>query len=234
MQAAGVYGFFARLARDARKEAGHALYWWETGAACERRYRVSERWYNLRPDALAEYGVGQLLQFWLEWDRSTINGRDLSIEFASYAHYIISREWAREDARLPFLVCVTPDMAQEKRLHRASQAILGSPHELAVWTTTEELLNEDGPHASIWLQSMPPRRTEQGAQPGGLWNEDDDQPRSASSRSKLPIVIESPLQFQSVDACESRVESHPLGGDFTRSCLEEHIPVDESSAWREC
>jgi hypothetical protein len=29
--AAGVYGFFARLARDARQEAGQALCWWETG-----------------------------------------------------------------------------------------------------------------------------------------------------------------------------------------------------------
>ena len=40
----------ACLARDAKTEAGHELCWWETGAMCERRYRVGERLYNLRPD----------------------------------------------------------------------------------------------------------------------------------------------------------------------------------------
>ena len=55
---AGIYGFFASLAQAARQESGQALCWWETGAMCERRYRVREQWYNLRPDALAEYRVG--------------------------------------------------------------------------------------------------------------------------------------------------------------------------------
>ena len=55
---AGIYGFFARLAMAARQEPEHALCWWETGPVCERRYRVNEQWYNLRPDALAEYRVG--------------------------------------------------------------------------------------------------------------------------------------------------------------------------------
>lgn len=69
---AGMYGFFASLAQAAAQEAGHALCWWETGAMCERRYRVAEQWHNLRPDALAEYRVGsQRVRFWLEWDRGT-------------------------------------------------------------------------------------------------------------------------------------------------------------------
>ena len=51
---AGVYGFFAALATAARRVSEQALCWWETEAACERRYRVGEQWYNLRPDALAE------------------------------------------------------------------------------------------------------------------------------------------------------------------------------------
>jgi hypothetical protein len=43
------------------------LCWWETGHVCERRYRVGEQWYNLRPDALADYRVGsQQMRFWLE------------------------------------------------------------------------------------------------------------------------------------------------------------------------
>ena len=45
---------------------------------CERRYQVGEQWYNLKPDALAEYRVGsQQVSFWLEWDRGTMNVRDL-------------------------------------------------------------------------------------------------------------------------------------------------------------
>ncbi len=60
---------------------------------CERRYRVGEQWYNLRPDALAEYRLGaQQVRFWLEWDRGTMNVRDLAIKFTSYASYIASRE----------------------------------------------------------------------------------------------------------------------------------------------
>jgi len=36
----GIYGFFARLAQAAGQEPEQELCWWETGAVCERRYRV--------------------------------------------------------------------------------------------------------------------------------------------------------------------------------------------------
>jgi hypothetical protein len=55
---AGIYGFFTRLAQSARREPEQALCWWETGVVCERRYQVGEQWYNLKPDASAEYRVG--------------------------------------------------------------------------------------------------------------------------------------------------------------------------------
>ena len=92
---------------------------------CERRYRVGEQWYNLRPDALSEYRVGQQhIRFWLEWDRGTMNVRDLAVKFTSYASYIASREWAREHSMLPVLICVAPDIAQEKRMQRVAQVRL--------------------------------------------------------------------------------------------------------------
>jgi hypothetical protein len=154
---AGIYSFFACVAQAARKEAGHELCWWETGPMCERRYRVGEQWYNLRPDVLAEYRMGQQhMRFWLEWDRGTMNVRDLAIKFTSYAHYIASREWAREDSILPALVCVAPDIAQERRVHRVAQARLMQCTGLEVWTTTEKLLHEHGPQASIWLKHILP------------------------------------------------------------------------------
>jgi predicted transcriptional regulator len=162
---AGIYGFFARLALAARQEPEHALCWWETGLVCERRYRVNEQWYNLRPDALAEYHFGsQKMRFWLEWDCGTMNVRDLAVKFTSYAHYNALREWASEDARLPRLLCVAPDISQERRMQRVAQAKLTSPPGLVVWTTTEALLNEHDPLSPIWLQSMPQRSQE--AHPG--------------------------------------------------------------------
>ncbi len=163
---AGVYGFFASLALVARQQPDQVLCWWETGAMCERRYRVGEQWYNLRPDALAEYRVGsQQLRFLLEWDRGTMNVRDLTIKFTSYAYYIASREWAREHSMSPLLVCVAPDIAQEKRILRVAQARLMHILGLVVWTTTEALLNEYGPLAPIWL-----RRVSQASQPAQSGN----------------------------------------------------------------
>ncbi len=165
---AGLYGFFASLAKAARRAQGQELCWWETGSVCERRYQVGEQWYNLRPDALAEYRIGQqFTHFWLEWDRGTMNLRDLAVKFTSYAHYIASREWAREDSILPALVCVAPDIAQERRLQRVAQARLMQCTGLEVWTTTEVLFHEHGPLAPIWLQSLPPRR--QAAKPGSVF-----------------------------------------------------------------
>jgi hypothetical protein len=60
--------FFSRLAQAARPETEQTFCWWETGATYEQRYRVGEHWYSLRPDALADYRIGQQhLRFWLEW-----------------------------------------------------------------------------------------------------------------------------------------------------------------------
>ncbi len=85
------------------------LCWWETGVVCERRYQVGEQWYNLRPDALAEYRIGsQHFRFWLEWDRGTMNVRDLAVKFDAYVHFVSSREWMLEHSSLPLLLCVAP------------------------------------------------------------------------------------------------------------------------------
>ena len=91
----------------------------------------------------------------LEWDRGTMNVRDLAIKFTSYAQYIASREWARERSMLPRLFCVVPDIAQERRMKRVAQAKLNHVSGLEVWTTTEVLFPEKGPLAPIWLQGIP-------------------------------------------------------------------------------
>lgn len=86
-----------------------------------------------------------------------MNARDLTIKFTSYAHYIASREWASEESRPPFLVCVAPDIAQERRILCVAQAMLAPALRLVVWTTTEELLVRFGSLAPVWLQNFPNR-----------------------------------------------------------------------------
>jgi hypothetical protein len=116
---------------------------------------VGEQRYNLKPDALAEYRVGpKPLRFWLEWDCGTMNVRDLALKFTAYAHYIASREWARERSLLPQLVCIAPDIAQERRMHRMAQASLRQRPGLVIRMTTH--LTERGPLAAIWSQVVLP------------------------------------------------------------------------------
>jgi hypothetical protein len=83
---------------------------------CERRYRLGEQWYNVRPDARASCRIGsQHVRFWLEWDRWTMHARELLVKFSSYTSYIASRQWARACSMLPALACIAPDIAQERR-----------------------------------------------------------------------------------------------------------------------
>ena len=84
-----------------------------------------------------------------------MNVRDLAVKFTSYAHYTASREWAREHSMLPVLICVAPNIAQERRMHRVAKASLTLSPGVMEWTTTAVLLNDHGPLAPIWLQSKP-------------------------------------------------------------------------------
>ena len=83
-----------------------------------------------------------------------MNVRDLAIKFTSYRHYLASREWARECLLLPVLVCIAPDIAQERRMQRVAEVRLTHAPGMVLWTTTEVLFQEQGPLAPIWLQGM--------------------------------------------------------------------------------
>ena len=85
-----------------------------------------------------------------------MNVRDLAVKFDTYRHYVVSREWAREHSSLPRLLCVAPDIAQERRIHRVAQARLTQTPRPVVWTTTEVLLEKSGPIAPIWMQVTSP------------------------------------------------------------------------------
>jgi len=86
------------------------------------------------------------------------------VKFEAYAHYVASREWAREFASVPEFMCVAPDIAQERRMQRAGQASLTHTPGLVLWPTTEVLLNEYGPLAPVWVRVSP--ASDQAAQSG--------------------------------------------------------------------
>jgi predicted transcriptional regulator len=169
---AGIYGFFASLSQAASEERlqgrEHRLLWWETGVACERCYCDHDHWHNLRPDALAAYQVGeQRIRFWLEWDRATMGTRDLVAKLRTYAQYVASRKWFKQEAALPLLLVVTPDPGQEMRIGRVAIATLTDRCGLIIRTTTLTRLREQGLLGPIWDQVLPhsegtdlmPRRT---------------------------------------------------------------------------
>ena len=85
-----------------------------------------------------------------------MNVRDLDVKFTAYAHYINTREWAREGASPSWLLCVAPDVAQERRVQRVAQGRLACLAGCMLWTTTVELLNERGPLAPIWSLGFAP------------------------------------------------------------------------------
>jgi hypothetical protein len=134
----------------------HQLLWWETGAACERRYRDHDHWHNLRPDALGEYQIGEKrMRFWLEWDRGTMGVRDLGAKFNTYAHYVASKEWFKEQRVSPSLLVVTADVGQEMRVIRVAAAVLAQTPGLVVRTTTTTRQADQGPLGAIWYQGVP-------------------------------------------------------------------------------
>lgn len=149
---AGVYGFFAHLTQELALCADASLRWWETGVLSERHFVFHEKTYRFRPDALACVQIGERpWRFWLEWDRGTMNVRDLRIKFATYGMYLASREWASTSPILPALLCVTPDIAQERRISEAARVrLLQVPAAFRVYTTTARLLVTQGIAQPIW------------------------------------------------------------------------------------
>lgn len=149
---AGVYGFFAQLTQAYATLPNAQVRWWETGVLSERHFVYREKTYRFRPDALAEVALGQRrFRFWLEWDRGTMTPQDLRVKFATYAMYLTSREWAASSPILPALVCVTPEIGQERRMgEAATHCLTQAQASLRMYTTTASRLALQGILAPIW------------------------------------------------------------------------------------
>jgi hypothetical protein len=149
---AGVYTFFAQLSKALATYPDACVRWWETGVISERHFSFRDKTYRFRPDALATVQLGsRSFRFWLEWDRGTMTAKDLRLKFTTYAMYLASREWASSSPALPALLCVTPDIGQEKQLIKAAlQRLVHVPTGLCVYTTTVQLLLTQGMLNPIW------------------------------------------------------------------------------------
>ena len=55
---------------------------------------------------------------------------------------------------LPVLVCIAPEMAQERHMVRVAQTRLTHTPGLMFFMTTDELLNEYGTRAGIWSKQI--------------------------------------------------------------------------------
>lgn len=148
---AGIYAFFTDLMRGLADLPEACVRWWETGAPCEQVFTYREQVYHFKPDALACVQIGaRTIRFWLEWDRGTMGMRDLERKCATYAAYLVSREWASMGTSPPALVYVAPEIAQERRFLATATALLAHISTLHLVTTTASLLATRGVLAPIW------------------------------------------------------------------------------------
>ncbi|MBA2394001.1 MAG: replication-relaxation family protein [Ktedonobacteraceae bacterium] len=157
---AGIYTFLAQTQMQARK-TGQGLLWWETTRSF-RRYHLQGAWHNLMPDALFAYQAKEAqTEAWLEWDTGSMHLKPMTVKFEAYAQYVRSQHYRQEHIAPPKLLIVTPHHGREQSLRRVATPMLGALS-LRVWTTTEPLLQVQGPLGSIWKPLQSSREMEEG------------------------------------------------------------------------
>jgi hypothetical protein len=82
----GLYWFLGQMQQNA-SQAEQRILWWETGAWCEHSYEEEGQRRTVRPDAAVAYAGpdGRSHTLWIEWDRGTMNRRDLMAKCATNA-----------------------------------------------------------------------------------------------------------------------------------------------------
>lgn len=158
---AGVYGVVAAFCRALpNANGGIHVAWWETGRDCFCTYQYHGVQRNLRPDAELELiwqseRTPRHLRVWIEYDRGTMNRRDLERKMQAYADYWQSKLWVSEGRiALPRLLFMVPDTQQESRVRETAQEKLADTR-LRVLVTTAAHLNTYTPYGRIWRQILP-------------------------------------------------------------------------------
>ena len=136
----GADEIFVRLITTARERAAigwdEALVEWRSAAACCRR--------PVRPDGYGIYRhAGQLLAFFLEYDRGSMSARDYHRKFATYHDYRASGRYERDYDGFPTILVVTTDTTAENRIARAAlEAAVGRGPLLPLLLTCRWRIND--------------------------------------------------------------------------------------------
>lgn len=145
-----LYDFFARLARATTEPSGVCLRWWSLEVGT-RRYLWHGVQYLFQPDAVAEIASGERRRrFWLECTTGDPSVRDLARMLSAYAIYLRSRDWMHE--QMPLLCVLVTGPAQERRLARVAQAVLGAIAGCRLAVTTAARVLQAGVLSPIWWQ----------------------------------------------------------------------------------
>lgn len=159
---AGVYQCVVAFHRAVQSQPDHRIAWFETHFRCARRYQVNKKWHNFRPDAVLEYVVKyrehtRQFHLWIEWDGGTMGSLALREKWHTYEIYMRSLEWRSYTSRgvLPLLLIIVPDRSQQDRVTRLVQEVFSNTTSLYVRITTQNLLYEHGPLATIWTEVVP-------------------------------------------------------------------------------
>ena len=149
----GIYGFFASVAGARR------------GWCAKDVYRMCEQWYNLRSDALAEYRVGSAADTFLvgmgSWHHECARSRHQVYLLHTLYRLAVSGQESTQCCQ-----CLSASLLMSRR--RGACNVWFRPESripwIVLWTTTEVLLHEQGPLATIWLQGI--RQRSQAMWPG--------------------------------------------------------------------
>jgi hypothetical protein len=81
--------------------------------------------------------------------------RDLVAKFQTYAQYVTSHAWFKEQHVMPYLLVIVPCKEQEMRIARLVEDVRMNTPGLVILTTTATRLKDSGPLAQIWYQASP-------------------------------------------------------------------------------
>jgi len=94
---------------------------------------------------------------WIEWDGGTMGSNALREKWHTYEIYMRSLEWRSYMSRgiVPLLLILVPDRSQQDRVTRLVQEVFENTTSLYMRITTQNLLYEHGPLATIWTDVVP-------------------------------------------------------------------------------
>lgn len=150
---AGVYRFFAALARQAHTQGG-SLDLALPAHRARQAYRLGEGTLFLKPDGYGEYrdSDGLLHRFFLEWEQRAMHPAHFRAKLAPYLAYFSSRQPVDDFGGYPCLLFVLRDEVVESHFLGWVQRKSSVPTlpNLVILATHTALVEAKGPLGAIW------------------------------------------------------------------------------------